>query len=140
MQLNAVVSTQVRAFTFKLVYQNKIFSFFSQATFKGWTDIMYAAVDSRDVSRLIICELTKIGVQQSLMSNIIQSIILNLKSTCNGALLSSVQEQVQSHIFKCVCDNKQKIEHPPQRIKVHGFTKLQAIPSYLFGSFFHKFS
>lgn len=30
MQLNAVVSTQVRAFTFKLVYQNKIFflSFF----------------------------------------------------------------------------------------------------------------
>lgn len=24
--------------------------YFSQATFKGWMDIMYAAVDSRDVS------------------------------------------------------------------------------------------
>lgn len=37
-----------------------LFFFFFQATFKGWTDIMYAAVDSRDVSRPIKCELIKI--------------------------------------------------------------------------------
>lgn len=82
--------------------------FVAQATFKGWTDIMYAAVDSRAVSTEVICSPPRSG----------KCLVFKAKS------------------FKvlCVCVFFQVEEQPIKEINLYMY--LYFVIFIIFGSFF----